>query len=412
MTTKRFHSTNPPTQRFRYGDVIIVSLAHLAHDIFSSFLAPVLPLLIKKFDLSYSLSSLLSIFQRLPSLLNPVVGIISDKIKPSYFIIAAPTLTSVSMCLLGLAPSYAVVVMLLLIMGIGASLFHVPAPVIIKRLSGNRTGRGMSFYMLGGEAARTLGPVVILGAISLWGFQETWKLIPAGMFISVLLFLKFRTLEVNKSFNDNKPVKTGNKSGKRISRVYFYLFSMLAGFFFCMNFIKSSITFYLPTYLTLKGNSLWLSGVSLSVFQLSGAAGTFLSGTISDYIGRKRMLLIASLASPVIMLLFVHSKGIILIFGLLLALGLFIFSVTPVWLAFITNITSERPSFINGIFMTVTFVVNSINILLIGILSDMFGLEKIYMIVPFIAVFASIFVLLLSKKIDLDKGRNVYIKKE
>ncbi len=131
---------------FQTIDAVAISIAHHLHDIYSSFLAPILPLLIEKLSISYTSAGLLTVAQRLPSLLNPFVGLIADKISIRYFVIFAPSITAISMSLLGIAPNYAVLVGLLLVMGISATLFHVPAPVMMKRISGDRIGMGMSFF--------------------------------------------------------------------------------------------------------------------------------------------------------------------------------------------------------------------------------------------------------------------------
>jgi len=107
-------------KKFQTLNVITISFAHLTHDIYSSFLAPILPLLISKFNLSYSLVGLLRLFQRLPSLMNPFVGLIADRVSVRYFLIIAPALTTVSMSLLGCAPNYAVLAVLLFVTGITA----------------------------------------------------------------------------------------------------------------------------------------------------------------------------------------------------------------------------------------------------------------------------------------------------
>ena len=173
-------------KRFQFGNVLTISFGHLIHDIYTSFLAPILPLLIEKLSISYALAGFLTFVQRVPSLLNPFVGIIVDRVSVRYFVIVAPTIAAVSMSLLGAAPHYVVLVILLFVTGIGSALFHVPGPVMIKHVSGDRIGKGMSFFMFGGEIARTVGPLTILGAVSLWGLERTYKLIPLGVAASLV----------------------------------------------------------------------------------------------------------------------------------------------------------------------------------------------------------------------------------
>ena len=78
-------------EKFQIGNVSTITIAHLIHDTYTAFLAPILPLIIEKFSISLSLAGLLSVIQRIPSLLNPFIGILADKMKVRYFVIFAPS---------------------------------------------------------------------------------------------------------------------------------------------------------------------------------------------------------------------------------------------------------------------------------------------------------------------------------
>ncbi len=379
--------------KFQTGNVVLISIAHTLHDIFSSFLAPILPLLIEKLNFSYSLAGLLTIFQRGPSLLNPVIGLIADKLPVRYLLIVSPAITAIVMSFLGLAPHYFVLVVLLLIMGISASLFHVPAPVMIRKIAGNKVGKAMSFFMLGGEFARSLGPLVILGAVSVWGLEGTWKLIPFGIAASVVLYFKLSKIKISEEFRKEK----AESSIKATLKKYLPLFISITGVTFFNSIVKASMTYFLPTFITAKGESVWLGGISFSVLQFAGAIGTLASGTISDKIGRRTTLLIATIVSPVLMLLFIYAEGTFT-FVLLILLGVFLFGTTPVMLAEINDLKSERPAFLNGIYMTINFGGGAITIMIIGALGDLFGLEESFLISAILGFAAIPFVFKFSNK--------------
>ena len=184
------------SKKFQTSNVLLITVTHLLHDVYSSFLAPLRPLLIEKFGLSLTMASLWDLFQRMPWLLNPFIGMIAERSAARYFVIVTPAITAVSMSLLGVAPSFIVVSILLIVMGISSAVFHVPSPVMVKTVSGDFTGRGMSLYMFGGEIARTLGPLVVTAAVSLWGLDGTWKLIPFGILASFILYLRLRNIKI------------------------------------------------------------------------------------------------------------------------------------------------------------------------------------------------------------------------
>ncbi|MCK7535649.1 MAG: hypothetical protein MZV63_33995 [Marinilabiliales bacterium] len=118
--------------------------------------------LIEKFGISLFLSGLLGVIQRIPNLLNPFIGIMAERVKVRYFVIFAPAVTTIAMSLIGVAPLYIVVAILLFVCGLSSALFHVPAPVMISKVSGSRTGKGMSFYVRRGICKRR-GPAYCCG---------------------------------------------------------------------------------------------------------------------------------------------------------------------------------------------------------------------------------------------------------
>lgn len=383
------------SEEFQTGNVTLIAASHMLHDIYSSFLAPLRPLLIEKFGLSLAMASIWDLIMRIPWFLNPFIGIIAERTAARYFIIVTPAITATAMSLLGVAPSFTVICILLFTMGISSAVFHVPAPTMVKRLSGNRTGRGMSFYMFGGELARTAGPLLITASVSLWGLEGTWKLIPLGLLASFILFLKLRNIKISGEINKKKPEK-----GAELSALKKYLpfFAVLIGFTLFRSIMKSGLTAFLPTFFySEKGESLWFANSALAAFQLAGAIGTILSGSISDRIGRRTTLLVISMISPVIMFLFVNSEGWLSLVFLVL-LGFFVFAPGPVLIALVQDRSKEFPVFMNSIYMTVNFITAASAVFFAGVMGDWLGLERMYFISSILALGSIPFVLWLNKK--------------
>jgi len=374
--------------------VISISISHLVHDIYSSFLAPILPLLIEKLGISYSLVSLLSFIQKTPNIINPFIGLLADKIQMRYMVVITPVITSISMSLLGVASSYIILAILLFVMGISSAFFHVPAPVMVKKSSGNQLGKGMSFYMIGGETARTLGPLIIVGAVSLWGLEGTWRLIPFSVLASGILFFKLRKIKVSDDIR-----KAERQTGiKETVKKYLSLFIVLSAFIFFRAFMRQGLSLFLPTYFTqIKGESFEFSGIIFAVFQFSGVFGVYFAGKFSDKLGRKTILLILSILSPVMMWFFLYSNGYFVI-PFLILLGFFLIAQGPVLLAIINDINSDRPAFINSIYMTTNFVINAVVVIFVGILSDIFSLEIMFKFSAIFALGAIPFVFMIPKK--------------
>jgi FSR family fosmidomycin resistance protein-like MFS transporter len=90
------------TKKFQFSKVADISAAHLLHDIYSSFLAPLIPLLIEKLSINFFLVGLLTVIQRSASLFNPFIGLLVDKKELRYFIILTPAITAISMSMIAL----------------------------------------------------------------------------------------------------------------------------------------------------------------------------------------------------------------------------------------------------------------------------------------------------------------------
>ena len=136
---------------------------------------------------------------------------------------------------------------------------------------------------------------------------------------------------------------------------------------------------YEPVFLKERGESLWFAGISLSILQGAGVAGTFLAGSLSDKIGRRKMLIIASLGAPISFFLFLLTSGFLQMIILILV-GLFLFATAPVFLAIVNEHKTEHSNFVNAVFMTTTFLIGAIMVMLVGLLGDYLSLETTYII--------------------------------
>ncbi len=381
------------SKQFNKTQVLTISLAHLAHDTYSSFLAPILPLLIEKLGISLYLVAFLDIARKLPSLLNPFFGLLAERTDARYFVILSPALTAMVMSLLGLAPTYEILIFLLIISGISSTLFHIPSPGIIKASSGDKIGMGMSFYMVGGELARTIAPLMITAGISLWGLEGTWRLMPFGFIASLILYYRLKDFKMQKKYT--KKAEKGD--AMVVVKEFLPLFGVIGGYMLFQSAMKMATTLYLAVYLTQNDFSLWYASIALSVLQFFGVIGTFLSGSISDKIGRQNMLVVTSSASALSMTAFLFCDSIYTMFPVLALLGLFIFSSSPVLLAVIHEVDTKMPIFVNSLYMSINFSISSIVVLLMGIYGDSMGLDKTYEIAAVLAFCAIPFAFMLDR---------------
>jgi len=254
--------------------------------------------------------------------------------------------------------------------------------------------------MVGGELARTAGPMVILGVISWWGLEGTWKMMPLGFLGSLVLWFQFRKARFSPATSSRL-----HQEGSywQIFLRYSAAFALTGGYTLFQAGMKSSLTYYLPTFLTSTGNSLHYSELALTVIQLAGAMGALFAGTISDRIGRFRTLLIISLATPVLTLLFLNLKGF-WIFPVLLPLGFFLFAPVSVMLATVQDLKTEKKAFVNSIYMTLNFFVSVMVYPLVGAAIDRAGFLPVFRVIAFIGFGAVIVVLITRKNLERITG--------
>lgn len=379
------------SNRFQTGKIMALSIGHFIHDVYSSFLSPLLPLLIDKLSLTLTQAGFLSTIMQLPALLNPYIGVLADRVSVRYFVILAPAMTAVPMSLIGIAPSYGVLLLLLFITGISVSFFHVPAPVMVSRLSAARKGRGMSFFMTGGELARTIGPLVAVAGVSLLGLEGFYPVMIFGLISSGWLYLKLRDVPVNDVHTKR------NLSALQTWRKLRYILWPLSAILVSRGFMHASLTAFLPTYINQETGNLWLAGMALTLFEVAGVAGVLTAGSMSDLFGRRKTLLVSLIGAPVCLFIFTLTGGWFRIAALLFT-GFTLLSTTPVMLALVQEHARHAPAAANGLFMMISFLARSAVVVVVGFIADRIGLQAAYLISAAMGLISIPFIFRLPKK--------------
>jgi FSR family fosmidomycin resistance protein-like MFS transporter len=293
------------------------------------------------------------------------------------------------MSLIGMAPGYGVLLILLLIAGFSVAIFHVPAPVMVARLSGSKKGRGMSFFMTGGELARSLGPLAAVGAVSLLGLEGFYPVMLVGILASLWLFMRFKDIPIRTDTGQYTSVLGTWREMRHVLRP-------LSAILFFRGFMHASITAFLPTFINQQTGNLWLAGIGLTVFEAAGVAGVLTAGSLSDMFGRRRILLISLLGAPASLFLFTATGAWIGLVALVLV-GFTLLSTTPVMLALVQEHAVSSPSAANGFFIMISFIARSAVVVVVGFVGDQIGLKLTYFVSSFLGLAAVPFVLKLPR---------------
>jgi FSR family fosmidomycin resistance protein-like MFS transporter len=376
---------------FQTSRVLTISAGHAVHDTYTAFLPPLLPAFIAHLALSKTEAGLLTVFMQGPSLLQPFIGHLADRVSLCAIVILAPSVTAAMMSLLGVAPSYLVLALFLMVVGLSSAGFHAVGPVIAGHLSGRSLGRGMGLWMVGGELGRTLGPIVVVSAVQFLTLRGTPWLMIGGLVASALLYVWLRDVP-------GRPPNAGQGlPWRQALRIMGPVMVPLVGIIVARSFMVSALTTYLPTFLSEEGADLWFAGASLSAVEAAGVVGALLGGSMSDRLGRRSILLISLLATSLLMFAFLTAKGWWQ-FPLLLAMGFTALSITPVFMALVQESFPENRALANGVYMAFSFVLRSGVIVVLGALGDLFGLRLAFTASAIIPLLGLPLVLLLPGK--------------
>jgi FSR family fosmidomycin resistance protein-like MFS transporter len=378
-------------KEFHTGRVLTISTTHAVHDTYTAFLSPLLPVFIENLALSNTQAGLLTVFNQIPSLFQPVIGHLADRLSLRFVVILTPAVTATGMSLLGVAPDYLVLALLLVVVGLSSATLHSVAPVIAGRLSGRSLGRGMGFWMVGGELGRTLGPLIIVGAIQFLGLGGTTWLMIGGWLTSILLYFVLGDVSARPA------TEVQGLPWRQALRAMGPLLVPLVGIIVVRSFMVAALTTYLPIFLTAEGAELWFAGVSLSILEAAGVVGALLGGSLSDRLGRRTMLTASLVSTPALMLLFVVVAGWVRL-PLLLALGLTSLSITPVIMALVQETSPQNRALANGTYMSLSFLIRSGVVVVVGAMGDLWGMRLAFIISAIMPLLGLPFLRLLPRK--------------
>jgi len=381
-------SAEPAAEKFQAARVITISAGHWIHDSYTAFLAPLLIIFKQNLGLTNAEAGLLSVFMQEASLAQPLIGGLADRFNVRFFVILAPAVTGVCMSLLGLSTNYWTLAIFLTIVGISSACLHAVGPVLIGNVSGKQLGTGMSIWMVGGEAGRFFGPVVLATALPLLTLQHTPWLMIGGLITSVLLFFTLQDDPAARHRAKQKGLSLRQElAGKR------KLVLVLVGFIIIHVFMSAALNTYLPLLMNSKGATFTQASIAFAIYQAAGVLGAFLGGTLSDKLGRRVMLLAAIIPTTIFMFVLLGSLSQPTVawarVPALLVLGFSSLSITPVVMALVQESFPKNRAMANGSYMALSFLIRSVVVVSLGGLGDRFGLSASFAvsaIVPLIGL--------------------------
>jgi FSR family fosmidomycin resistance protein-like MFS transporter len=375
--------------KFQTLKTLVVSSAHVVHDTYAGFIAPLLPYLIERMALLKVEAGMFLFLYQGASVLQPVIGHLGDRTNLRKYALIMPAITGICLSLLGTAPTYNLALLFCLIAGISSASMHSILPALVARLSRKHVGKGMSFWMVGGEIGIMLGPLLVASVISLFTIKATpWLMIP-GITVSIVLSILLRNMP-HHNINTNTQAKLPIKQ-------LLTILLPLAGVMFMRSPLRAASEIYLPVYLIEKGVNKFLAGSSVSMLLGFGVLGTIAGGFLKDKYGFKKVIVGSVVIASASMVIFSISSGIFQIITLALV-GLTSMMILPVGLAFVQESFPNNRSLANGSFLAIIFGLNAVAGVITGFMYDKIGGNSTFLVSGLVSFLGIPFIFLLPKE--------------
>ena len=375
---------------------LTVSGAHFAHDLYSSFLGPLIPAVQDKLGVSLFIASLMVPAQQMPSVVQPFVGAWADRTSKRWFVVAAPAVAALAVSSIGLAPHVAFILLLLIVSGLASAAFHAPSIALVGEYGGSQTGRAMSYFMFGGEASRAIGPLIITAAIAWFTLEGSFVVAVFGVAASVILYF---TVDTTKSDSDAAGRRQLNIAIRPLLRARARWLTGIFGFSLMISAFNAPFAFFLFKYLVVEGRGEWFAGLSLSLYFAAGGFGGLLWGPLSDRIGRRNVLYGTLGISPLFVYLYLMFEGVSGLGLVVLAVaGIFSMASRPIMLALAQEILPESRAQMSGLMLAFGFVTMSLITMAFGAISDEVGVDTALWYVPAFGFLAIPFIALLPRR--------------
>ncbi|HOZ34022.1 MAG TPA: MFS transporter [Tabrizicola sp.] len=361
--------------------ILAVALGHFLNDLMQSLIPAAYPLLKDNLALSFSQIGLVTlVFQGTASILQPLVGLYTDRRPLPYAMAAGMASTGCGLVLLAHAQSFGIVLLAVALIGLGSSIFHPEASRIARLAAGMRPGFAQSLFQVGGNAGSAIGPlaaafvvmqrgqlsiewfagVALVGMALLWGVGRWYVAVGAAR----ALARKSRARTVQAL-----PTAT-----VRIGMVLLIVL-MVSKFVYSVS-LSSYYTFYLIERYGLSVNQ---SQLCLFIFLASVALGTIIGGPIGDRIGRRRVILwsilgILPLTLVVPWLPLVPSVIAVSLAGMILA------SAFPAMVVYAQDLLPQSTGMVAGLLFGLAFGIAALGAAGLGVLADHWGIVSVYRI--------------------------------
>lgn len=359
------------------------AFAHLLNDLIQAMLPSIFPLLKQNFSLSFGQIGLIAlVYQVTASLLQPWVGMYTDKHPKPYLLPSGMVMTLIGVALIAVAGSFPMLLVAAAVVGVGSATFHPEASRIARLASGGRFGTAQSTFQVGGNTGSAIGPLLTAAIVIPHGQGAVaWFMLVAVLAILVLYRLTGWVVHHGQA----KAKSLARSHGEGLSRpqviraMVVICILMFAKFVYIASF-TNYFTFYLIQRFSL---SVQQSQLFLFVFLAAVAAGTFAGGPVGDRIGRKAVIWISFLGVAPFALALPYAD---LFWTAMLAVvvGLVMSSAFAALVVYAQEAVPGRVGLVSGLMFGLMFGIGGIGAAGLGELADVKGIVWVYGVTSFL----------------------------
>src|SRR5271154_3724196 len=374
-----------PAMQTRFNVLGALSFSHFLNDMMQSLIVSIYPLLKGEFSLSFAQIGVITLtYQASASLLQPIIGIYTDKNPKPYSLSAGMCFTLVGIVTLAFAPNYTSVLAAAALIGAGSAIFHPESSRIARLASGGRHGLAQSIFQVGGNAGSAMGPLLAAWIIIPLGQGSlAWFAIAALVAIAVLArvgaWYKRQHIDRPRAA-PHRTVPATALSRRRIAWSVFILVVLIFSKFFYTASISSYYAFFLIEKFHVSVRSAQLH---LFVFLLAMALGTLFGGPLGDRIGRKRVIWVSILGIAPFTLILPYVD-LLWVGVLTFVIGLILSSAFSAIVVFAQELMPGNVGAVSGLFFGFAFGIGGIGAAALGSVADRHGIEYVYQICAYL----------------------------
>jgi len=386
-----------------YKILFIIGLCHLLNDAIQAVVPAMFPILEKSMNLSFTQLGIIAFsLNMVSSVMQPMIGFITDKKPMPFALPIGLTFTLVGILGLGFAPSFGLIVLSVLFIGLGSAVFHPEGSRVAYMAAGNRRGLAQSIYQVGGNTGQALAPLITaLILVPLGQIGASWFTIVAAVAVILLVYIANwykQMLIVSQNRKKKKISNLGMKQGltKQVKNTLALILLLIFARTWYTSGITNFYTFYaIKEYaLTIKQSQLFLFA-----FLVSGAVGTFFGGPLSDRFGKKTIISFSMLATVPFSIIIPHVSPT-MAFIFLIITGFILMTSFSVTVVYAQELVPGKIGTMSGLTVGLAFGMGAIGSVGLGYIADWIGLQSMIRwlgVLPFLGLIA--FLLPSDKKI-------------